>query len=45
MPQADPLEVSGAGIVLPMLESLQSQLNAAQKLLILLRAKGDETVG
>ena len=44
MPQADPLEVSGAGIVLPMLESLQSQLNA-QKLLILLRAKGDETVG
>ena len=44
MPQADPLEVSGAGIVLPMLESLQGQLIAIQKLLTLLRDKGDETV-
>ena len=41
---ANPLEVSGSGIVLPMLESLQCQLTAAQKLLILLRANGDETV-
>ena len=45
MPQADPLEVSGAGIVSPMLDSLQSQLDAAQRLLILLRSQGDETVG
>ena len=42
MPQA--LEVSWAGIVLPMLESLQCQVIAAQTLLIPLRAKGDETV-
>ena len=45
MPQADPLEVSGAGIVLSMLESLQGQPNAAQKLLILLRCRVDEPVG
>ena len=44
MSQANPLEVSGSGIVLPMLESLQCQITAAQKLLILLRAHGDETV-
>ena len=44
MSQANPLEVSGSGIVLPMLESLQCQLTAAQKLLILLRVNGDETV-
>ena len=41
--QANPLEVSETGIVLPMLESLQSQLTAAQKLFVL-RAHGDETV-
>ena len=44
MSQANPLEVSGTGIVLPMLESLQCQLTAAQKLLVLLRSHGDETV-
>ena len=44
MSQANPLEVSGSEIVLPMLESLQCQLTAAQKLLILLRSHGDETV-
>ena len=44
MSQANPLEVPGTGIVLPMLESLQSQLTATQRLLALLRAQGDQTV-
>ena len=44
MSQANPLAVSGTGIVLPMLESLQCQLIAIQKLFILLRAHGDGTI-
>ena len=43
MSQANPLEVSGTGAVASMLESMQWQLTAAQKLLALLRARGDET--
>ena len=44
MSLADPLEVPGAGVVVSMLESMQCQLTAAQKLLALLRARGDETI-
>ena len=44
MSQANPLEVSGTGVVVPMLESMQCQLTAVQKLLALLRARGDETI-
>ena len=44
MSQANPLEVSGSELVRPMLDSLQCQITATQKLLSLLRANGDESV-
>ena len=40
---ADPLEVPETRVVVSMLESLQCQLAAAQKLISLLRARRDET--
>ena len=40
---ADPLEVPETRVVVSMLESLQCQLTAAQKLISLLRARSDET--
>ena len=40
---ADPLEVPQTRVVLSMLESLQCQLTAAQKLISLFRARSDET--
>ena len=43
MSLADPLEVPETGVVVSMLESMQCQLTAAQKLLSLLRARKDET--
>ena len=44
MSQANPLEESGTGVMVPMLESMQCQLAAVKKLLALLRARGDETI-
>ena len=44
MSQANPLEVPGTEVVRPMLESLQCQITATNKLLSLLRANGDESV-
>ena len=44
MSQANPLEVSGTGVMVPMLESMQCQLAAVKKLLALLRARGDEAI-
>ena len=44
MSQANPLEVPGTELVRPMLESLQCQITATQKILSLLRANGDESV-
>ena len=40
---ADPLEVPETRVVVSMLESLQCQLTAAQKLISLFRARSDET--
>ena len=40
-----PLEVPEAGIMQPMLESMQSQLKVAQRLSTLLLAQSDDTVG
>ena len=45
MPQAGPLEEPVAGIMQPMLESLQSHLKVAQRLSTLLLAQSDDTVG
>ena len=44
MSQANPLEVSGTELVRTMLDCLQCQITATQKILSLLRANGDESV-
>ena len=44
MSQANPLEVSGTELVRPMLESLQCQITATQKILSMIRTNGDESV-
>ena len=44
MSQANPLEVSGTELVRSMLESLQCQITATQKILSMIRTNGDEAV-